>query len=210
MSKILKYETILLTYMILADIFDISGIFDAYPNDDDLTFIRKGKFMNFYYPTLTNQIEQLPLFLTSVGIYFEETQISREDGFNDHQWIQTVSGEGEIFFDGTSHIIRPNEGMFIPAHVAHHYARITDQWITHWYSFNGRNTVNFLASIGFDSIRFIGLTDAGNHLQRIEDIYYMAISNFNANAFRISSLMYEQLEQVHSLFAAIDFDDQRG
>ena len=81
--------------------------------------------MSIYYPTITEQVKALPLFLSAAGLFFEETNISRQHGYSDYQWILTVSGHGEISIGDETFHVDSNVGIFIPAHIPHSYKKIS-------------------------------------------------------------------------------------
>lgn len=156
--------------------------------------------MRIFYPTNTDPIKQLPLYLTSVGIYYEETMITRETGYEDFQWIQTISGEGELFFNQQRYIIGPNTGLLIPALIPHSYRRLSDHWVTHWFSFNGQNVPALLKQLELTDLTIIHPNDSSQLAHEMEEIFYLATSNYITKSFKISVLLYQALDVIYASY----------
>jgi len=154
--------------------------------------------MSTFHPTITEKIKQLPIYLSSTGIYFEETMISRSSGYSDYQWIQTISGHGELRFNNETYFLSPNTGIFIPSHIPHEYHKTSANWITSWITFNGNNIEQLVDSLGLTSIDVIYLADNLKGLNDIDEIFYLATSNYTSNAFKISTMLYSNLDQLLS------------
>lgn len=156
--------------------------------------------MNIFYPTNTESIKQYPVYLTSVGIYYEESMISRESGYEDFQWIQTISGTGELYYNNQRYLVTPNTGLLIPAHVPHSYRRVSDHWITHWYSFNGSQMQTLLKNLELTELTIITPKDGLQLAHDIEEIFSLATTNYFSNSFKISTRLYQTLDSIYASF----------
>lgn len=78
----------------------------------------------------------LPLSLESIGNDWIQTTIERPNGYPLYHWIQTTSGQGEIWIDGQNIRLAEGEGILIPPHTPHSY-RSVDNWHTCFATFNG-------------------------------------------------------------------------
>lgn len=153
--------------------------------------------MPLFYPTITDHIKNFPIYLTSIGIDFEETMITRDFGYNDYQWIQTISGKGELFVHGERQVLTPNTGILIPANIAHSYKRLTNQWLTHWFTFNGQSIPTLFEQLELGDISIIQPKDSSQLRQDIEELYYLATSNSTSHELTISSKVYQALDTIH-------------
>lgn len=155
--------------------------------------------MSIYYPTITDQLKALPLYLSSTGIFFDESKISRDHGYSDYQWIITVSGDGEVVVGDETYHLDSNLGIFIPAHIPHSYKKTSKNWVTHWVTFNGEHIDEIFHMLHLTSIEIIPLKDSASQLRKLENIFYLATGNYPKNAFKISTLLYSNLEKIYSL-----------
>lgn len=161
--------------------------------------------MSIYYPTISKQHKSLPIYLTSTGVFFEETMISRENGYDDYQWIITVSGEGEIIIENESYHLDSSVGIFIPSHIPHSYKKISPHWITHWISFNGQQLNEFFDTHKLSSIKILNLNDTSSQYRELENIYYLASTNYTKNSLKISVLLYSAIEKIYTYNNSHDF-----
>ncbi|WP_105618822.1 AraC family transcriptional regulator [Vallitalea okinawensis] len=121
--------------------------------------------MNSNFPTITEEISNLPICLSCIGYDFEENGIKRLQGYPTYQWIQCETGKGRLILRGKEYTITPSHGMFIYPDVPHEYYPIERPWKTSWIGFNGKGLSDILS--------LIGLTET--------NVYIMKNSNFLHN-----------------------------
>lgn len=100
------------------------------------------------FPIITQMDSQLPLHLTTVGYWDYQKRMKRPEGFLDYQWLQCVSGTGELFIGNERHTIKSGQGFFLLPHEAHMYQPVTEPWGLHWLSFNGSLSASLLHQAG--------------------------------------------------------------
>lgn len=183
MNKLSIYETKLLTGMS----FFIT-----------LKHIRGGTIMSFFYPTVLDTIKSLPLYLTSIGLFYDEVSVNRPIGYVDYQWLQTISGSGIIKLGNEEILLTPSVGLFIPANIPHSYHRIDESWITNWVSFNGQVLPNILDPLGLEHITPVTPIDNAQLVSLFEIMYAQATENYSIHSFSISSKLYTMLEHIHA------------
>ena len=155
--------------------------------------------MSTYYPTITEQLKTLPIYLSSTGIFFDETMINRQEGYSDYQWIITVTGQGELLVGDETYQLDSSTGVFIPPHIPHSYRKTSDSWVTHWITFNGDHLKDIFQLINLNSIELVYLKDSTGYLRDLENIFYLASSNYPKYAFKISTLLYSIIEHLSTL-----------
>lgn len=155
--------------------------------------------MGSYFGTITEQHRALPIYVTTIGIFFDEISIERDNGYPDYQWIQTVSGSGRVTIEDIEYDLHPNQGMFIPKDLPHHYRRSSDSWVTHWITFNGLSLEMMMKELEFAKPRIIDLPADNDFLVQLESIFSLSSDNFNLNAFKVSTRLYHFIENVHHI-----------
>jgi AraC-like DNA-binding protein len=99
---------------------------------------------------LTPSSEQpLPIYIESIGYNPRQEKIIREDGYPHFHWLQTISGDGLVSFDGKNISSAPNSGMMLLPGVPHRYEQAgSETWQTMYITFNGPVITEFLTSLG--------------------------------------------------------------
>lgn len=156
-------------------------------------------FMNAFFPTNTDHQLNLPFYLTSSGIFFTETEMDRPHGYTSPQWIQTISGSGQLYINDEVYDIFPNTGLFIPAHLPHHYMKTGEDWITHWVSFDGYAVADLLQAFGLTDFAYMPLNDPHQTQQLLEQIYRLSNNEYHQHYFKISTLLYDTIYEIHRL-----------
>lgn len=155
--------------------------------------------MGSFFGTITDKHRILPIYATTIGIFFEESITRREEGYMDHQWIQTIGGAGRITIKGRTFDMNPGQGLLIPKHIPHDYYNITNQWTTHWISFNGPGIANLLGELSLDSLQLLNLPRGNTLAQQIEAMYALANDNYNLHALSISTKLYTLIESIYTI-----------
>lgn len=108
---------------------------------------------DFVLASPTEVENELPFQLVGVGCDFYQYPIERPFGFPVFQWIQTISGEGELTAADRSHRVGPQEGLLLYPDEPHRYAAVDDPWYVHWITFSGHHVENIL--------HYLGMTETG-------------------------------------------------
>ena len=155
--------------------------------------------MEAFFPTNTAHQTQLPFYLTSSGIYFNETEMERTTGYTSPQWIQTLSGSGTLYIYDKVYDILPNTGLFIPANVPHRYKKNGPSWITHWVSFNGNDINTFADIFDLSDFDYLPLAEPSITQKLLEEIYRLSINEYHHKYFKISTLLYELIYEIYQI-----------
>ncbi|MDQ0195445.1 AraC family transcriptional regulator [Paenibacillus wynnii] len=95
--------------------------------------------------------QHLPITLDSVGHNPEQEKVTRPDGYPVYHWIQTVCGEGNIYFENNTLNLREGSGVLLPPHTPHRYEGVTSDWQTYYLTFGGSSTRQILETLGIKS-----------------------------------------------------------
>ncbi len=102
-----------------------------------------------FIPGTTEKSRRLPLYLTSLGYDYTERVVDRPEGYNDFQWLQTSSGQGEIVLSGKTYPLTPESAVFLYPDEPHVYYPTTELWQTEWLTFNGKNAAAIIYNLGY-------------------------------------------------------------
>ncbi|MEK3883627.1 AraC family transcriptional regulator [Paenibacillus sp. PL2-23] len=93
----------------------------------------------------------LPLYIESIGDNTHEALVDRQAGYPFFHWIQTLSGEGAVRFQGGETKLPVRQGIFLHPNVPHHYEPLTERWETLYITFGGTAAQAVVASLGLES-----------------------------------------------------------
>lgn len=149
--------------------------------------------MPFTFATLDENLKKLPFFLATIGHDWPQEAIMRTDGYPWYQWIQCISGQGELTLGGVTMEIGPGYGFFLLPDEPHEYRSLSGDWTTDWIGFGGSAVPDML---GFTGIHKSGVYEISDML-RLKTIMreaYTASLDDSAIAFHeMSVLVYELL-----------------
>lgn len=91
---------------------------------------------------------QLPIHMESIGYNADQESIDRPDGYPCYHWIQTVNGEGELYFGGTSYTVKAGSGVLLAPRDAHGYRPISGVWETAYLTFGGPQSLAIVSTLG--------------------------------------------------------------
>jgi AraC family transcriptional regulator of arabinose operon len=142
------------------------------------------------FPIVTQTDSQLPVYLTSVGHWDHQERTRRPEGFLDYQWLQALSGTGELLVGDQRYLVKPGQGFFLFPHEPHVYQPLSGPWELQWISFNG----NMIASL----LQIAGITQSGVHtttdpdilVAHMKSIYSVAITGHPFAGIECSKLVY--------------------
>jgi len=154
--------------------------------------------MSSLFPTVLDSSRALPLYLTSVGIFYNEVSVHRPQGYIDYQWLQTASGHGIIHLGNEEVLLDESKGLLIPSNIPHSYKRESEQWLTHWVSFNGTMIPSLFHTLGFSDIGTYTQFNTENTTSILKNIFELTEDNYTKNAFPISTRLYALIEQIYA------------
>ncbi len=159
---------------------------------------------NTAFPILTNNEQQLPFYVTSIGIEQVQEHIVRPKGYPAYQWIQCRSGSGRLVIGEDEHFVEKDQGMFLlPGQPHEYYSDSDEDWVVDWVGLTGTGVEQFLKEIA-------GLTDAGVYsvsqpqLTRgnMEQILAATQSESPVKGLDISALAYAFVTNLYKLISA--------
>lgn len=155
--------------------------------------------LNAIFPTNTQNTTELPFYLNSVGVHFEEKFTHRPQGYPYPQWMQTVAGEGLFTVNGEKYLLTESKGIYIPAYTPHAYHPISNSWRTSWISFSGNHIDETLKTLQLFQIKVIDISSNNMILQMIDEIFRTASTNYSLNSLVISTYIYTLLIEMNRL-----------
>jgi AraC family transcriptional regulator of arabinose operon len=100
------------------------------------------------FPVVTDQEALLPLYLTSVGHWDHQETVRRPEGFPHYQWLQVVSGEGELEIGHRRLSVKAGQALCLFPHIPHQYVPVKGRWELYWAAFNGGLALELLGQAG--------------------------------------------------------------
>lgn len=110
------------------------------------------------YPVILN--EDLPFYLTGVGVCEYENNVVRENGLVSHQFLVTLDGEGVLEVDGERFLQTKNSCFYLSPGVPHKYHARLDSWKTAWVVFRGSMIGEIMKKLGFKDYNIGVLNDS--------------------------------------------------
>lgn len=108
----------------------------------------------YFYPNRAS----FPLSLDSVGNCWEQTPVSRPDGYFCYHWLQTEKGCGEVRIDNQKLLLAENQGILIAPFIPHSYHGAAPSWTTCFATFNGKMISGMQKVIGRQAFYLAGET----------------------------------------------------
>jgi len=96
----------------------------------------------------SDELDHLPLYVTTLGYWQHQTEMSRPTGFPDFQFHQILSGQGRLVIEEEEHVLDAGDAFFLFPDIAHAYTPLSEPWELAWVSFNGREASRLLANAG--------------------------------------------------------------
>ena len=91
-----------------------------------------------------DSLPTLPIYPSTADINYNQTEMSRENGYWYDEIFIVKAGKGILTIDSESYLLEENDMFFIHAGVPHEYHRIGDKFVTSYLSYFGSSTDNIL------------------------------------------------------------------
>lgn len=157
-----------------------------------------GTIMNdFAFPIIGNECN-LPIYIVGVGRTHQDP-ICQNQGYPNFQVLYTASGEGELVLHGVKYSMPVNTGFLIYPNVPREYYPVTNEWITHWVTFDGKNVAHLLAELGFPDSRLFYMNDEIVFESLLVNMLINSRSSNPYKGFLNSSLIYNFLIELKTL-----------
>lgn len=145
------------------------------------------------YPVLLN--EDLPFYLTGIGVCDPENNIVRDKGLISHQFLVTLEGEGVFEAEGEMHLLSKGCCLYLSPGVPHKYYVHYDSWKTAWLVFRGNMIDETMKKLGFGKLELGSLRDTAEFLRLFDMIFAAAQGNINVSE-KSSVYIYEMALEV--------------
>ncbi|MFB9277840.1 AraC family transcriptional regulator [Cohnella cellulosilytica] len=145
------------------------------------------------FPIVTESDSRLPLYLTSIGHWEYQERTRRPGGFPDYQWLQAISGTGELEVDGTRRQVKPGQGFFLLPNETHVYYPTSEPWGLHWIAFNGSLMPSWMNHSGIRRSGVYALSDPDSLIAQMKAIYAMSLTGRPFLGAECSKLLYALL-----------------
>jgi len=149
-----------------------------------------------YFPLQDLTSGSLPIYLSSIGYDYVEGHMHRPDGYSRYQWVHTTSGEGELSLHGRLYSLPVGHGMFLYPNVPHTYYPKSNQWITEWLSFDGKDIAQLVDAIGFHSSGVYQLDYLDQFKNHLREGYRLATSTNQYSSLDMSAFLYNFLIEL--------------
>ena len=141
----------------------------------------------------------LPFYLQSIGFNKCEDDIVRNEGYPHNLILYATDGKGEVCIGNERFVLEESSSFVIRKNVPHTYKALTDNWNTHWVSFDGYASEQML------DVMHIG-DFAIHHNMKLESIhklfrriYLYSTEHNHLGNFDISVMVYQFLIEYNKL-----------
>lgn len=149
-----------------------------------------------FIPSTTEKSRRLPLYLTSLGYDYTERIVDRPEGYNDFQWLQTSSGQGEVMLNGQAHPLTTEMGIFLYPGDPHLYYPTTDHWQTEWLTFNGKNATAIIYELGFRKSGLYHIKDLETLSKNIRTGYHLSSASGEFKDLDTAGFLFDFLIKI--------------
>lgn len=162
--------------------------------------------MAHYFPTIQNIHKRLPIYLNTVGVDYEETEVNRPSGFPAYQWIQCTQGSGVFQYEHKEYVVRSGQGIFIFPHVPHSYYAVEKPWITQWVSFDGYSIETLLEILNINKTGVFEIKDRFFLEKQMMECFDLATHTGVYDPIVTSAYLYQLLVNIENNIVLIDKD----
>ena len=150
------------------------------------------------YP-YTEQVKNLPVYLTGIGGTEWQGHIIREEGYYWHQILLCSGGSGILKYDNASIRVRDNGLFFLPADYPHEYYPDEIKWDTRYVAFDGYACRDILSELNMTEPMVIKVSDASSMKKLYDKIFVALKSDKVYGNYTCSGLVYSYILEFHRL-----------
>lgn len=110
-----------------------------------------------YVEIKRNNDNLFPIMPSTIGIYHNQGEMQRPNGFDFHQFLWISKGECEVEIPGEKHILKEGQCFFSKKNAPHSYKSTGGELLTGWVSFSGGEDI--LKAFGIDDYLFFDMPD---------------------------------------------------
>ncbi|MGO4183793.1 AraC family transcriptional regulator [Paenibacillus sp. MCAF9] len=142
------------------------------------------------FPILTETDKSLPVYLTSIGHWSDQEPIDRPNGYPHFQWLQVISGSGELHVGDQQMTVRAGQGFCLFPNEQHQYFSIQAPWEIIWMSFRGDLSDKLFRQAGITQSGVYSTADHDMIVTHMKNIYAMTQSGRSFLGLECSKLVY--------------------
>ena len=149
--------------------------------------------MPFIFATLDDNQRRLPFFMATIGYDWPQENISRPEGYPWYQWIQCLSGRGELLVSGRRAEVGQGDGFLLLPEEQHEYRSLSGDWVTDWLGFGGSAVPQALKAVGLEKSGVYAISDLWRLKTLVRELYGASIEDSAMAHHDTSLLVYETL-----------------
>ncbi len=149
--------------------------------------------MPFVFTTIDDNQKRLPFFLATIGYDWPQEAIKRPEGYPWYQWIQCLSGRGEVIVGGHREEVGPGDGFLLLPDESHEYRSLSGDWVTDWMGFGGFAACEVLRLVGLESSGVSAISDLWRLKTLLREVYNASLVDSAIAYHDTSLLVYETL-----------------
>ncbi|WP_438349863.1 AraC family transcriptional regulator [Paenibacillus sp. FA6] len=142
------------------------------------------------FPIVTEFDSNLPIYLTSAGHWDNQNHTSRPEGFYCYQWLQVISGEGELNLEGHTYPVSTGQAICLYPNIPHSYHAISEPWELNFISFDGNLCSTLLQQAGIHQSGVFSLTDSDAIMAHLTHLLTITSSERSYLSVECSKVLY--------------------
>lgn len=151
---------------------------------------------NVIYP-YNIEARKLPIHLTGIGGTDWQQPISRPIGYQWHQIILSLSGEGVLKYDNLTVRIGDGDCIFLPANYPHEYRAVSENWKVEFVTFDGYSSIHILSLLEMTKPVVIKLSDIVTFTSLFEQMYRYVTTDHLYGDVMCSGLVYQYILEFY-------------
>ncbi len=156
------------------------------------------KMNSFIYP-YTEQLKNLPVYLTGIGGKEYQESVKRTGGMPREQILYCIDGKGCLKYDNEAVDIASGDIFFMPRGKAHEYFPYENKWEVRWIVFDGSGIKELMEELGFKEPAVVH-TDDLSVLQKLFDKIFITLKADRVYGnYLCSGLTYQFIMEFHRL-----------
>lgn len=155
--------------------------------------------MNSYIYPYTEQVKNLPVYLTGIGGMEHQGHIKRKGELCWEQILYCISGSGCLKYDNETVDIAAGDIFFMPKGKAHEYFPYGKNWEVRWIVFDGCGIERLMSELGFNEPVVVH-ADSLTALQKLFDKIFITLKADRVYGnYLCSGLTYQFIMEFHRL-----------
>lgn len=154
---------------------------------------------NMIFPVKTELENKLPYFAEGIGVFYDQEDVSRPDGYPFYQWIQCRKGKGILTMNGNRYTVSEGQGMLLFPHEPHFYRAAEGIWQVDWIIFRGSEIEKFITeTAGIKKSCVLTVSSSLALADKIVSLYETARLASPKGNLSCSAKIYEILTEIMS------------